>query len=51
LLAGEDNLSFVSEVNLYNFIAESKHDGMFSFHPFFHVTKMGLFRGLDELDF
>jgi hypothetical protein len=24
---------------------------MFSFHPFFHVTKMGLFRGLDELDF
>jgi hypothetical protein len=43
LFAGEDDLRFIGEVDLHDFIAEAKHDGMFGFHPFLYVAEGGLF--------
>ena len=38
LLAGKDDLSLVSEVDLDDFVAESEHDGMLGLHPFLDIT-------------
>ena len=42
LLAGEDDLGFVGEVDLHNLVAESEHDRVASLHPLLHVTERTL---------
>ena len=38
MLAGKNDLCFVSKVDLNDFVAESEHDGMFGFHPFLDIA-------------
>ena len=43
LLGIEDDLAVVEEIDLENFIAHSKHDGMPCFQPLLHVNKLFVF--------
>jgi len=38
LLAAQNNLSFVSEVDLHYLVAESEHYCVFCLHPFLNVA-------------
>ena len=46
MLARQDYFCLISEVYLNNLIAQSKHDGMLGFHPFFHVAVASVWRGV-----
>lgn len=37
VLGVEENLCMILEVNLYNFVAQSEHDGVLRPHPLLHV--------------
>lgn len=37
----EQDLGMILEVNLYNFVAETEHDGVTGAHPFLHVDRAG----------
>ena len=44
LLAGEDDLGLVGEVNLHDLVAEPEHDRVFGLHPLLDVAVAGVRR-------
>jgi len=46
LFARKDDFCFIGEVNLHYFVAETEHDCVFRFHPFFDVAISTFCRGV-----
>lgn len=44
LLAGEDDLSLICEIDLDYLVAESEHNGVFGLHPFLDVAARSIWR-------